>query len=373
MLFFISGGFFVMRQLFGQSILSSANELNRTSGISEVREVILGDIKQYIAIEGENVDNPICLFLHGGPGLSLPYGISSRHQMETINSHCTVVYWDQRGAGKTYSTNPSEVSFSYEQVEADAKALISYLRSEFEVDKLYLIGYSWGSVLGMRLVHAIPDQLYAYFGLSQVVYPLQSEQDLYEWLLNEFKSIGQTQSVLALKQLGPPPYEQLSAQETFQQILNESNAYVKWREGVPNVNVLNWIGQVLTCPDLTLKEAYDTLVRASQQTLKQSHYWSELQVVNLFEEIKEVKIPVYFATGIEDYICSVSLLQSWVEQLQAPKKEVLILDDSAHYFSSEDEERVYQWIKELIENKFPQTEEELEETTVEDILLNLLQ
>ena len=77
------------------------------------------------------MDNPVCLFLHGGPGLSLPYGISSRHQLETISSHCTVVYWDQRGAGKTYSTNPSDVSFTYEQVEADAKELITYLRREF--------------------------------------------------------------------------------------------------------------------------------------------------------------------------------------------------------------------------------------------------
>ena len=87
MIFLISGGFFVMRQLFRQSILSSANELNHTGGISEVREVLLGDMLQYIAIEGENMDNPVCLFLHGGPGLSLPYGISSRHQLETISSN----------------------------------------------------------------------------------------------------------------------------------------------------------------------------------------------------------------------------------------------------------------------------------------------
>ena len=373
MIFLISGGFFVMRQLFGQSILSSANELNHTGGISEVREVLLGDMLQYIAIEGENMDNPVCLFLHGGPGLSLPYGISSRHQLETISSHCTVVYWDQRGAGKTYSTNSSDVSFTYEQVEADAKELITYLRREFEVDQIYLIGYSWGSVLGMRLVHEIPEQLYAYFGLSQVVHPLQSEQVLYDWLLDEFESTGHHQLVSSLKQLGQPPYEQASSQETFQQILNQSNAYVKWREGLPNVNVLNWIRQVLACPDLTLKEAYDTLIGASHQTLKQSQYWSQLQAVNLFEEIKEVKIPIYFATGVDDYICSVSLLQSWVEQLQAPKKEVLILDNSAHYFSNEDESIIYQWMKDLIAKKFPQAEEAPDETTVGDIFSNLLQ
>ncbi|MDD5984896.1 MAG: alpha/beta hydrolase, partial [Turicibacter sp.] len=201
----------------------------------------------------------------------------------------------------------------------------------------------------------------------------QSEQALYDWLLGEFESTGHHQLVLSLKQLGQPPYEQASSQERFQQILNQSNAYVKWREGLPNVNVLNWIRQVLACPDLTLKEAYDTLIGASHQTLKQSQYWSQLQAVNLLEEIKEVKIPIYFATGVDDYICSVSLLQSWVEQLQAPKKEVLILDNSAHYFSNEDESIIYQWMKDLIAKKFPQAEEAPDETTVGDIFSNLLQ
>jgi len=90
------GGFFVMRQLSFQSTLSLAEAVNQQGGISEMREVSLGGISQYIAIEGENRDNPVCLFLHGGPGLSLPYGVSSRHQVETVSSHCNVVYWDQR-------------------------------------------------------------------------------------------------------------------------------------------------------------------------------------------------------------------------------------------------------------------------------------
>ena len=72
------GGFFVMRQLSFQSTLSLAEAVNQQGGISEMREVSLGGISQYIAIEGENRDNPVCLFLHGGPGLSLPYGVSSR-------------------------------------------------------------------------------------------------------------------------------------------------------------------------------------------------------------------------------------------------------------------------------------------------------
>ncbi len=146
MFLIIIGGLFVMRQLSFQSTLAQADQLNKQGGISEMREVSLGGISQYIAIEGENRDNPVCLFLHGGPGLSLPYGISGRHQIETISSHCNVVYWDQRGAGKTFSDQKGDSDFTYEQLESDAKELIAYLREEFEQDKIYLVGYSWGSV-----------------------------------------------------------------------------------------------------------------------------------------------------------------------------------------------------------------------------------
>ena len=228
------GGFFVMRQLSFQSTLSLAEAVNQQGGISEMREVSLGGISQYIAIEGENRDNPVCLFLHGGPGLSLPYGVSSRHQVETVSSHCNVVYWDQRGAGKTYSQNKEAVDFTYAQLESDAKELIAYLREEFDQEKIYLIGYSWGSVLGLRLAAKIPEQLAGYFGLSQVVSSRDSERLLYDWLLDEFETTGRHQLVTQLKKLGLPPYQKESSQQAFQEVMTQSNAYVKWNEGLPN-------------------------------------------------------------------------------------------------------------------------------------------
>ena len=331
------GGFFVMRQLSFQSTLSLAEAVNQQGGISEMREVSLGGISQYIAIEGENRDNPVCLFLHGGPGLSLPYGVSSRHQVETVSSHCNVVYWDQRGAGKTYSQNKEAVDFTYAQLESDAKELIAYLREEFDQEKIYLIGYSWGSVLGLRLAAKIPEQLAGYFGLSQVVSSRDSERLLYDWLLDEFETTGRHQLVTQLKKLGLPPYQKESSQQAFQEVMTE---------------------------------AYDTLFRASNQTLTKSAYWEELQAVDLLTEIQEIQIPLYFATGAGDYICPVSLVEKLMDQVVAPEKEVLILEHSAHYFSEEDEKNLYEWMKEKMKGGSSQEVEE--DQTVGEIISNLL-
>ncbi len=269
--------------------------------------------------------------------------------------------------------NSLDDSITFEQVVEDAKQLISYLIEAFDQDKIYLIGYSWGSVLGMELVSEIPEQLHAYFGLSQVVNPSQSQRQLYDWLIEEFTSVGNNQAALVLKQLGAPPYNKESSKATFQQLLTRSDAYVKWNEGLPNVNILSWMIQVFSCPDLTWKEAYDTLIKASSVTLE-SDYWQQIQRVDLTQQISGVNIPVYFAMSREDYICSLDLLQHWVEGLNAPKKEILILEDSAHYFSRTDEEEIYDWMKQLIVNKIsPDQETEKDKVTVESILSNLLQ
>ena len=45
------------------------------NGIDEGRYVAIGDIQQWITIRGENRDNPVLLFLHGGPGdATKPWG-----------------------------------------------------------------------------------------------------------------------------------------------------------------------------------------------------------------------------------------------------------------------------------------------------------
>lgn len=348
--FLVLGCLFVWRHLLQQSILSSAQEMVDQGGISEVQEVTLGGMKQYISIEGKRLDQPVCLFLHGGPGLAVPYGISGRNYQETLSSHCTVVYWDQRGSGKTYSETEEIESLNYAQLETDAVELIDYLRDTFKQDKIYLIGYTWGSVLGLRLAEKIPNQLHAYIGLSQVLSPSLSEKELYHWLIEEFRMEGETELAFALKQIGEPPYQSASVYEKFQKLMNQSNAYAKWTDGLPNVNVLSWILQVFSSPDLTLSEVYDTLIQASHEMLNKSEYWEELQHVNLLEEVNEVNIPVYFASGVNDYICSTELLKTWLEKLQAPQKEFLLLEESAHYFSTNDEKEIYEWLKEVIED-----------------------
>ena len=347
----------VNRRISQNSILGMSQEIIQLGGISEVREIKMGGISQYIAIDGQKVENPLCLFIHGGPGLAVPYGISARMHYANLTSHCTAVYWDQRGAGKTYDEEMATNLLTLDQLQADAIELVNYLLEEFKQEKLYLVGYSWGSVLGIELVNQIPHQIEAYFGISQVVDPRQSEQLLYQWLIEEFDRLGEIETVKSLKRIGAPPYNQRVSQEVFNQAISSSEAYRKTTHSQSGSNVLKWLYEVWTSPDLTLREVYETLVTASKVTLTESGLWKELSTVNVNEDLQEVKVPVYFISGKDDFICSKDVMLAWSNQLIAPTKEILILNNSSHYLSSEDEISMFEWIKSVIELKYPQEEE----------------
>lgn len=362
-------GLLVYRRIEQRTIQSVAREIIAAGGISEVREVIIGGISQYIALEGENVDNPICLFLHGGPGLATPFGITARTQYPDLTSYCTVVYWDQRAAGKTYDENMETGLLTLNQLQNDAVDLATYLLSEFDEQKLYLFGYSWGSVLGIQLTQLIPDQIEAYFGIGQVVHPAESDVELYKWLLDEYQSIEAENVVAMLKQIGIPPYYKEVNQKIFSQAISQSEAYIKRIDGSLGLNILKWIYQVIISPDLTLGEVYDTLFKASYTTLQESVLWKEVSSVNFVKDIENIEIPVYFISGIDDYICSTDLLLEWSSNLKAPKKEVYLLELSAHYPSSSDEMTMFEYIKEIISRRYPQQENE--EVSIEENILQL--
>ncbi|MFR5113132.1 alpha/beta hydrolase [Turicibacter sanguinis] len=350
------GGILAYRRIEQRHVQSQINQIIDSGGISEIREIELGGVTQYIAIEGMSQSKPLCLYLHGGPGLSVPYGISARGQNQDLLTHCTAVYWDQRGSGKSYDETLTSQNVSLTQLQQDAKELINYLLETFNKDKLYVIGFSWGTVLGMNLVKEIPQLIEAYFGIGQVVNPSKSDLELYEWLIDEYASIGVNELVLALKQMGYPPYQKVAHQELFTKAITNSGAYIKMHDGVAGLNISKWIAQAFSSPDLSIKEAYETLFKTSHKVLTQSNLWAELNAVQFDEDMTNLKIPIYFISGVDDYICSKDLLQQWFQKLQAPKKDYLILSHSAHYISTQDEPSMNDFIKQIINEVYPTKE-----------------
>ncbi|MFX8907089.1 alpha/beta fold hydrolase, partial [Acinetobacter baumannii] len=75
-----------------------------------------------------------------------------------LEKHFLVVQWDQRGSGKSFP-NTSASSMTVAQFEADTHELVLWLRQHFQRDKIYLLGHSWGTYLGLAEAQQHPENL----------------------------------------------------------------------------------------------------------------------------------------------------------------------------------------------------------------------
>jgi len=70
-----------------QHEVAEARAITSPSGIDSLEAVQIGGIEQWIEVRGQNVNNPILLFIHGGPGIAfMPMGSSCRGRQR----RCTI-------------------------------------------------------------------------------------------------------------------------------------------------------------------------------------------------------------------------------------------------------------------------------------------
>src|ERR1035441_3694097 len=185
------------------------------TGINSLESVRIGGIDQWIEVRGQNVNNPILLVIHGGPGVAfIPLARSFQGPWE---NRFTVVEWDQRGAGKTYASKDKDLqrrTMNVPQMEQDTLDVANYLRNRFQRKKIFVMGHSWGSLLSLWLAHEHPDLIYAYVGVGQVVNPKQNDEVAYRNALQEARSTHNQQAVRELESNAPSPNVDLRKGQT---------------------------------------------------------------------------------------------------------------------------------------------------------------
>ncbi len=280
------------------------------SSVAEQRHLSIGGIDQWVWLYGENTKNPILIFLHGGPGISL-HG-AFRHFHGKLEKHFIVVGWDQRGTG---SITP--VSMTIKNFVADLHELVQYLKKRFGHDKVYILGESWGSLLGITYAHQYPDDVTAFIGTGQISNMQESERLGYAFMLEQATKTNNQEALAQLHQLKQPPY---SASEDI-------DVLRKW---------LMLFGGCLykqTSYEPLLKQLAndkDALPDFSGVSTSLPALHQELFHTNLFAQIPELNVPVYFLEGRHDYQASSKLAEKYFNALKAPKKKLVWFEHSGH-------------------------------------------
>ncbi|GAB4492932.1 MAG: alpha/beta hydrolase [Anaerolineales bacterium] len=293
--------------------------------LSEKVFVDVNGVKQGMFIKSKNTQNPVLLFVHGGPGMP-EYWLTQRYPTG-LEDHFTVVWWEQRGAGLSYHPDLPSESMTVEQFVADTLEVTRYLIKRFGQEKIYLLGHSWGSYIGIQAAAQAPELYYAYIGMGQVSYQLQSEQLAYEYALTQYRAIGDER--MARKLEAAPPTMTVPLPADYEALRDE---YMH-RAGLGTTREMKSVVTGIFLPswqfrEYTLSEKFN-LWRGKSYS-RNFGLWESLLTTDLTQQVTELDVPVYFFHGKYDYTCAYPLAGAYFDQLQAPLKGFYTFERSAH-------------------------------------------
>jgi pimeloyl-ACP methyl ester carboxylesterase len=290
--------------------------------IATLEKVELNGSKQWISIRGRDVNKPVLLFLAGGPGGSQL--VTERRALSELENYFVVVNWEQPGAGKSFDA-VHRSTLTPERYVSDGLALGSYLRERFDEEKVYVLGESWGSALGIWMVQREPQSFHAFIGTGQMVAFLENDLICYDFALKLLQERGDLQKLEQLKTQGPPPYygEGVAMKEAA--FLMETFNYMNADPAIADDGFNTF--QDLAGPEYGL---YDKVnwVRGALDTM--DAVYPQLWDVNFRLQATQLEVPVYFLLGRHDVNAPPVLAEEYFELLDAPHKELIWFERSGH-------------------------------------------
>jgi len=319
-----------------KSYLRILTKIKTPNGVSALEQIELGGLKQWIFIRGTDQKNPVMIFLHGGPG-EPALGMSSSRKLDAeLIKHLTVVHWDQRGAGKSYNSDIPVQTMTLDRLVEDLNELIDYLRDRFKLQKVFIVGHSGGTTIGIKTAYKYPEKIHAYVGVAQIINDYEGERISYDFIVEEAEKSGDVKKLKKIKAIGLPPYD--TPKKYF-----EKSRLIGRYGGFVHSNTLKQIGSVffsyLTSPEYTFLEGVRTM-RGKGLHFTMMAMYDELKTINFSEEIKSIKVPIYFFAGKYDMITPTILVKNYFNSLDAENGKYLFLfENSAHFLIKEEREK----------------------------------
>lgn len=314
-----------------KAVIADLGRVVTPNGVQETLELTIGGARQVVNVRGSDRANPLLLFIHGGPGsVEMPMAWTFQRAWE---DYFTVVQWDQRAAGRSYRLNDAATigaTLTPTRYRDDAIELIEQLVKRYGKRKVFVLGHSWGSVVGLSVAAKRPDLLYAYVGFGQVIDFRENERRGYAWTLDEARRRGNADAVRELEAIRPYPGDgPLDLEKTgIERKWNiEFGGLAAYR---PDANF--YFRAPRLSPEYTPddRKAWDA---GSELTMKSM--WPQLADIS-FATLKNVDVPVLLFMGRHDWTTPSSVADEWLARLHAPAKKLVWFDHSAHLMMIEE-------------------------------------
>jgi proline iminopeptidase len=327
----------------GRAIVADIEKIVTPHGVQETFEVTLGGARQVVNVRGSDRSNPLLIFVHGGPGaVEMPMAWSFQRPWEDF---FTVVQWDQRGAGRSFPLNDTvelAPTLKPERYRDDAIELIELLKQKYHQPKVFLLGHSWGSVVGLAVAIKRPDLLYAYVGMGQVIDFRENEVIGFDWTLKRAEAEGNAEAIQELKAIEPYPGDGAFDAEKMTIERKWSVHYGALAAARSDVDFYYHAPRL--SPEYTAadRKAWDD---GSAFTI--STMFSQLADLS-YKSVHHLDVPVVMFLGRHDYTAPASITAQWMEQLTAPSKAIVWFGNSAHLMMLEEPGHTFQALLEAV-------------------------
>lgn len=290
--------------------------------LSEKIRVTINGARQGMFIKSRNAGNPVLLYLHGG----MPDYFLTERYPTGLDEYFTVVWWEQRGSGLSYSSRIPPETVNPEQLVSDTVELTKYLCKRFGQERIYLMGHSGGTFFGIQAVARAPELYRAYIGVAQMSHQLESEKLAYDYMLQRFKDDGDAGMVRRLERgrVGnavPLPASYLKVRDVAMHKLGVGTTH-DMRSVVTGILLRSLVNR-----EYTLGEKVGMW---RGKIFSRNRLWNAQLSTDLTKKVTRLEIPVYFFHGVFDYTVCYPLARSYFARLDAPAKGFYTFRESAH-------------------------------------------
>lgn len=312
-------------------INSNRNKINTEKGIQESTYIEIDGMKQYLQIRGENTDNPVMIFVHGGP--ASPMGYVSAYYQRELESELTIINYDQRGCGRTYYANGCNANSDIDLLVNDLNEIVEYAKERFGKDKVILAGHSWGTVIGSIYVQKYPENVSCYIGISQITNLYENKLNVAREALEKDEIKGtedeQTLTELIKRMSQVNEYDDMSLEDLCQ-LVSVSSKYIAC-EG--EMSGFSQMITGITSPDMNFDDMkWFMLQMHTEEFFVQNKEIMEYAFfgfdIDTFS--KTYNVPVYYLAGTGDYAVCQKDVQAYYENIEAPDKAFYWVENAGH-------------------------------------------
>ena len=316
--------------LFAIWAIMSPGKIREYEGENSLSEKFVMDINgapNGFFINSKDTDNPVLLFVSSGPGTD-DYFLTDKYSDMNIEDYFTVVYWDYRDMGIAYDPEYDLNEVTLENILNDAKSVTDYLKSRFGKDKIYIMGFSGGTQIALRVAKEHPEDYYALINMAQCITD-SADRDIkmYEFMKDVFTNRGDDKSLKRLENAVeklPDGSVRCKNWYDFVYLVHEAG-------GGTILNKSETMGiaiPVIFCKCYTLREKINYV--PAMKRYRTTPLYEELENFDYRKEITKLEIPAFFISGEYDYNCPWELVEEYCELLDAPDKDFYKIAEAAH-------------------------------------------